>query len=64
MPFVFCESTTETFGNLRDTKDVPILSDAIFHNVDILLSGDKDFLEAKITSPRVMSPSLMWEMLL
>ena len=64
MDFVFCSSTTETFGHLRDEKDIPVLSDAIYHNVDILLTGDKDFLEAGIETPQVVSPSELLEIFL
>lgn len=62
--FVFCSSTTETLGQLRDEKDIPVLSDAIYHNVDILLTGDKDFLEADIESPLIVSPSELLEIFL
>ena len=64
MDFVFCSSTLETFGHLRDEKDIPVLSDAIYHNVDILLTGDKDFLEAEIESPQIVSPSEFLELFL
>ena len=61
MDFVFCSSTSETFGHLRDEKDIPVLSDAIYHNVDILLTGDRDFLEAEIETPRIVSPPELLE---
>ena len=59
----FCESTTEVLGELRDAKDVPVLSDARYHNVDLILSGDKDFLEAGLDYPLVFSPAMMLEYL-
>lgn len=40
MNFNFCPSTNQNLGEVRDKKDVPVLSDAIFNNVDILLTGD------------------------
>lgn len=61
MDFIFCLSTSETFGYLRDEKDIPVLSDAIYHDVDILLTGDKDFLEADIETPQIISPSELLE---
>ena len=61
MDFVFCPSTSEIFGQLRDEKDIPVLSDAIFHGVDILLTGDKDFLEADTETPKIISPSDLLE---
>lgn len=59
----FCSSTKELFGNLRDAKDIPVLSDAIYHNIDLILSGDKDFLEAGLKYPLIYSPSMMLEYL-
>ena len=41
---------------LRDETDNPILQAAIQANADILLTGDKDFLESGITNPKIMSP--------
>ena len=61
MDFVFCSSTSETLGHLRDEKDIPVLSDAIYHDADILLTGDKDFLEAGIETPQILSPSEVLE---
>ena len=61
LDFVFCSSTSEILGQLRDEKDIPVLSDAIFHGVDILLTGDKDFLEAGIKYPRIVSSSDLLE---
>ena len=56
MGFVFCSSTSEILGHLRDEKDIPVLSDAIYHGVDILLTGDKDFFDADIERPQIISP--------
>lgn len=59
----FCKSINETLGNLRDEKDIPVLSDAIYHEIDVILSGDKDFLEAELEKPLIYSPSMMLEYL-
>ena len=59
--FVFCSSTSETLCHLRDEKDIPVLSDAIYHGVDILLTGDKDFIESEIKTPKIISPSELFE---
>ena len=61
MSFQFCESTGEKLGNLRDEKDIPVLSDALYHKVDLILTGDRDFLEADLTQPLVLSPSMFLE---
>lgn len=59
----FCESTDRVLGSLRDQKDIPILSDAIYHEIDILLTGDKDFLEETIEKPLILSPAMVMEYL-
>ena len=38
-------------------KDRPILRAAIYAGADILLTGDKDFLEAGIDYPKCLSPA-------
>ena len=63
MNFTIYPSTDEVLGTLRDKKDIPVLSDAIYHNVDILLSGDKDFLESGIRRPKIISPTALFEYL-
>lgn len=40
---------------IRDVKDRPILRAAIAYGADILLTGDKDFLESNLTTPRIMT---------
>lgn len=40
---------------IRDVKDRPILRAAMNADVDILLTGDKDFLEADIKKPKTMT---------
>jgi putative PIN family toxin of toxin-antitoxin system len=45
----------ETGLKIRDIKDMPILRAAIKANADILLTGDKDFLESSIIYPRIMT---------
>lgn len=42
---------------IRDPKDQPILNAAIVFNVDIILTGDKDFLSLDITHPKCMNAS-------
>ena len=63
MNFRFCESTKDRLGSLRDEKDVPVLSDAIYHGVDIILTGDKDFLKANLAHPLVFSPTMLYDYL-
>ena len=42
---------------IRDAKDRPILRAAIEAKVDILLTGDKDFLESGLKAPIVLTPA-------
>jgi putative PIN family toxin of toxin-antitoxin system len=42
---------------IRDVKDRPILRAAIAAKADVLLTGDKDFLEAGLDEPKIMSPT-------
>ncbi|MCC8082120.1 MAG: putative toxin-antitoxin system toxin component, PIN family [Lachnospiraceae bacterium] len=63
MSFHFCESTDKKLGQLRDCKDIPVLSDAMYHGVDIILTGDKDFLEAGLENPLIYSPTMMFDYL-
>lgn len=46
---------------IRDAKDQPILSAAIAHKVDIILTGDKDFLSLALERPRCMTPAQFLE---
>lgn len=65
LPFIFCESSPQQFGGcLRDSKDIPVLNDALFHHVDMILSGDKDFIDAGLDWPLVLSPSMLLDYLL
>ena len=63
MDFHFCESTETQMGNLRDVKDVPVLSDALYHKMDMILTGDKDFLEANLDHPLIFSPGMLYDFL-
>ncbi|MCM1058013.1 MAG: putative toxin-antitoxin system toxin component, PIN family [Firmicutes bacterium] len=40
---------------IRDAKDQPILNAAIISNIDVILTGDKDFLSLDMKHPHCMS---------
>ena len=42
---------------IRDIKDRPILRAALSAGAKYLLTGDKDFLESGITSPKIVNPA-------
>lgn len=44
-------------AQIRDVKDRPILRAAVAAKADVLLTGDRDFLEAGLEKPIVMSPT-------
>lgn len=41
---------------IRDKKDLPVLVSAIIEEVDILITGDKDFSELDIEKPEILTP--------
>jgi putative PIN family toxin of toxin-antitoxin system len=47
----------ERLFTIRDDKDYPILYTAIKEDVDILVSGDKDFADIDIERPEILTPS-------
>jgi putative PIN family toxin of toxin-antitoxin system len=49
------EEREESEKQLRDIDDRPILRAAIAAKVDVLISGDKDFLESGVPSPKIMN---------
>lgn len=48
--------TNERNIEVRDLKDIPILNSAIATDVDIFISGDKDFEELEIEKPEILKP--------
>ena len=53
VPIPTDENASET--QIRDANDRPILRAAIEAGADILLTGDKDFLESGLENPRIMT---------
>lgn len=47
---------------IRDVKDRPILRAALNDKADVLLTGDKDFLESGVTDPKIMTAAEFLEM--
>jgi len=47
-------------GNLfdiRDRDDYPVLYTAIMEDVDVLITGDKDFTDVLVEKPEILTPS-------
>ena len=49
-------------SQVRDADDRPILRAAIGAKADILLTGDKDFLESGLKNPKIMTPAEFLDM--
>ena len=44
-------------SQIRDVKDRPILRAALMAKAEILVTGDKDFLESGLEHPEIMAPA-------
>jgi len=51
------EDSIEDEAAIRDSKDRPILRAAIKSDAEVLISGDRDFLESGLKHPKIMSPA-------
>jgi predicted nucleic acid-binding protein len=51
------EEIDETLFCIRDMKDYPVLYTAVIENVDILITGDKDFAGIEIEKPEILTPA-------
>jgi len=43
--------------SISDEDDYPVLYTAIIENVDVLVTGDSDFMDIEIEKPEIISPS-------
>ena len=61
LPFVMTYSPEcfdkTAYPAMRDDYDVPILVSAILEDVDVLISGDKDFLAVDVEKPEILTPT-------
>lgn len=49
---------------IRDMKDYPVLYTAIIEDVDVLITGDKDFSDIELDRPKIMTPGEFTEKIL
>lgn len=47
----------KNFVEIRDIKDAPVLYSSIMADVDILITGDRDFEDIDIEKPEILTPS-------
>ena len=45
----------DKYPKIRDIADLPILVSAIIEDIDIIVTGDKDFFEVEIDRPEIMT---------
>ena len=60
LPFEYVYTPDEMDENLfeiRDEMDYPVLYSAIVEDVDILITGDKDFADIDIEKPEILTPN-------
>ena len=53
----------DKFPFIRDVQDLPILASAILSDVDILITGDKDFDDIEISKPLIFTPNEYYKLL-
>ena len=46
----------KNYPPIRDKHDIPVLANAIEAKVNILITGDKDFEEIEIETPKIIKP--------
>lgn len=51
------EQINEKLFLIRDEKDYPVLYTAMIEDVDILITGDKDFAEIEVERPEILTPA-------
>ena len=55
--FVYTPKSMERDAfEIRDAKDYPVLYTAIVENIDIFITGDKDFSTVEIEKPTILTP--------
>ncbi len=60
VPIPTDENVSET--KIRDVNDRPVLRAAIHAKADVLLTGDKDFLESGLENPKIMTSAAFLEL--
>lgn len=57
MAYTPSEINPEIYPKIRDKKDYPVLASAIIADVDVFITGDKDFSVLEIDRPEIMTIS-------
>ncbi|MGE4509008.1 MAG: putative toxin-antitoxin system toxin component, PIN family [Eubacteriaceae bacterium] len=59
LPFEYVytpDEMDEDLFEIRDEMDYPVLYSAIVEDVDILITGDKDFSDVDVEKPEILTP--------
>ena len=54
--FIYNKTNNKKYPNIRDIDDLPVLINAIESNVDLFITGDKDFYDLIIEKPKIITP--------
>ena len=54
--FVLNEIDKRKYPDIRDIDDLPVLANAIESNIDLLITGDKDFDDIIMEKPKIIKP--------
>ncbi len=64
LPYEFVYTPTlmdQELFSIRDPADYPVLYSAIAEDVDILITGDKDFADVGVEKPEIVTPAEFME---
>ena len=51
------DAIDELSFSIRDLKDYPVLYTAIWEDIDVLITGDKDFENLNVERPDILTPA-------
>ncbi|MDD3890232.1 MAG: putative toxin-antitoxin system toxin component, PIN family [Syntrophomonadaceae bacterium] len=51
------EEMDKTLFSIRDANDYPVLYTAIIEDVNVFITGDKDFADIEIEKPEILTPA-------
>jgi len=54
--FIYNKTNNKKYPNIRDIDDLPVLINAIESNVDLFITGDKDFHNLVVEKPKIITP--------
>ena len=62
LPYDLAVAPQKPDTRIQDPKDQPILNAAVMAGVDIIVTGDKHFLQCNLERPQAMSPADFWQL--